>query len=523
MSRREQEEQLSIYDDFSSDRWSNRPRNVREKKKNTHTLAWGIVCVINLMLILTVVLFLAPQLMGIRFAQLPNYGFAGGRLLEWDEEKADSVTAAQKLTRSDTFYNGITVDGVDISGMTMEQARRAVERTEAQGGGDFGITIRIGGQGWLIDSDMVHMTRNTEEVLAKAWALGRTNTADTAMTPLREKESAIADIAKNGASFTTTLSHDSTVIRQMVDTIAAPFNKEPVSAEVTSFDLQTKKFGFSQDVSGTSLSADQLYFEVMDLIENGSPYGTVSMEPEEVIAPTTKAELMSKFRKISSYTTNTTDNKNRNENVRLSCEAINGVILQAGETFSFNKATGERTAAKGYKEANAISGGQSRPEIGGGVCQTSSTLFNAVARADLQIDTRSPHAWPSSYVKEGMDATVNWPGLDFRFTNNTDWPIYIVAEYKDRKCTVELYGMSLGSGVTIDLENRCIKTMKAPTEVKEVQNTSLKPGTREVTVQARDGSVWETFRVYYRNGKEEKRELLCTSTYKMYQKTVEWN
>lgn len=232
---------------------------------------------------------------------------------------------------------------------------------------------------------------------------------------------------------------------------------------------------------------------------------------------------MSSMVKISSYTTTTTSNSNRNTNIKLSAEAINGTIVLPGETFSFNGTTGQRTAAKGYKEASAISGGTTNPEVGGGVCQTSSTLFNAVARANLEIVTRSPHAWPSSYVDEGMDATVNWPGLDFKFRNNTEWPIYICAGYNSRKVTVDIYGYTLGTGITIDLEHKLVQTLLAPTGIKEVQNPDLAPGTRQQTVKARNGSVWETYQVWYRNGKEFKRELLCKSTYKAYQETIEYN
>lgn len=122
-----------------------------------------------------------------------------------------------------------------------------------------------------------------------------------------------------------------------------------------------------------------------------------------------------------------------------------------------------------------------------------------------------------------MDATVNWPGLDFKFRNNTDWPIYIVAAYKDRKVTVSIYGYSLGNGVTIDLESEKIQTLVAPSDVKFVLNTELPAHTQKTTVKARNGSVWQTYKVWYQNGSEIKRELLCKSTYKAYQETVEYN
>ena len=226
---------------------------------------------------------------------------------------------------------------------------------------------------------------------------------------------------------------------------------------------------------------------------------------------------------ISAYTTSTTSNKHRNNNIDLSAQAINGVTVLPGETFSFNKTTGERTAEKGYKEAAAISGGQSRDEIGGGVCQPSSTLFNAVARADLEIVERYPHAWPSSYVEKGFDATVNWPGLDFQFKNNTDWPIFIVAAYKDRKITVNLYGMSLGADTRIDLESVTTRTIPQPEGTEYVINASLTPGTSKTTVTGRKGYVVETWKVWYQGNREIKRELLFTTTYKAYQEKVEYN
>lgn len=242
-----------------------------------------------------------------------------------------------------------------------------------------------------------------------------------------------------------------------------------------------------------------------------------------VLAEVTKVELMNRFRLVASYTTETTSNRNRNHNIELSAAAINGQTVMPGETFSFNRATGERTAAKGYREADAISGGQSVPEIGGGVCQTSSTLFNAVARANLEIVSRSPHAWPSSYVEKGMDATVNWPGLDFTFRNNTEWPIFIVSYYKNRKVTVEIYGMSLAEGQTIELESQVVRTYEAPSGIKWVQDPSLQPGESKTTVKARKGYEVETYKVWYQNGKEVRREKLCNSTYKAYQETVEYN
>ena len=122
-----------------------------------------------------------------------------------------------------------------------------------------------------------------------------------------------------------------------------------------------------------------------------------------------------------------------------------------------------------------------------------------------------------------MDATVNWPGLDFKFRNSSEWPVYIVASYANRKVTVEIYGMSIGDGTSIDLESKVTRKIDAPSGVKEVFNEKLAPGTRKTTVKARNGYEVETYKVWFQNGREIKRELLCKSTYKAYQETVEYH
>lgn len=187
----------------------------------------------------------------------------------------------------------------------------------------------------------------------------------------------------SGMKLETSLAFDRQSIREKIDDIAASVSKAPVNANVKSFNFNTLKFSFSNDVSGRSLDADLLYGQIINALESGETAVNISAETTVVLPAVTKAELMNNLVRISTYTTNTTKNSNRNTNIRLSAEAINGVVVQPGDTFSFNQATGERTARKGYKEAAAISGGQTNDEVGGGVCQTSSTLFNAVARANL--------------------------------------------------------------------------------------------------------------------------------------------
>lgn len=129
---------------------------------------------------------------------------------------------------------------------------------------------------------------------------------------------------------------------------------------------------------------------------------------------------------LSTYTTRyNSGNYNRSNNLELAAKAINGTVLMPGETFSYNQTVGERTISAGYKAAAAYAGGKVIQDVGGGICQISSTLYNAVLLANLEITDRSNHCFETSYVPAGRDATVNWGTVDFQFKNNRKYPIKI--------------------------------------------------------------------------------------------------
>ncbi|MGN0779775.1 MAG: VanW family protein [Aristaeellaceae bacterium] len=517
----------TVYDDFDAyERFRAYPPDKKPRRKDPHRGLWLAVTLLCLAATAALAALVAPQLLGVQIPGVPSFAFVNGNIITLNAAEYAQYRQYRAYMNTDTIYPGVYIDGVHVGGMTQQEAAEAVWQVSATYGGDFAITVQVGNGSWLIDATQVPMTRNVQDMVQQAYAYGRENTTairGTRITPFQERLNTALSLRENPVTLTTSLTYDRTAIRQLTDSIVAYVNREPVNASVAAFDFNTRTFTFDSDVPGAYIDPEKLYAQVTGRLDAGDMYATITVEPEMLLAAVTKAELMNSFRMVSSYTTSTTSNANRNTNIELSAAAINGTTVLPGETFSFNKATGQRTAEKGYREATAISGGQSVPEVGGGVCQTSSTLFNAVARANLEIVERSPHAWPSSYVDKGMDATVNWPNLDFKFKNNTDWPVFIVSYYKNRKVTVELYGMGLGDGVSIDLESEVIRTIEPSSEIKYVQNTSLPAGTQKETVKARTGYEVVTYQVWYQNGKEYDRVQLCKSTYKAYQATVEYN
>ncbi len=511
------------FDRFSTPFFERRPVYRRPQK---HRAAWAAVLTIGLICLTLMGLLVLPQLLGIRYRFLPNLAFANGNLIRLDEQRVREMAECREELFSDRIYTGVYIDRIHVGGMTREEAIQAVTAADDMTGQEFDITVSIGNQGWSVNSERVPVSRNVGEVVETAWAAGRSNTAGirgTGVTPFRERVGNAAALRTSPLSLETRKDYDHDALRMMAEGIANYVNRDPVNSQVATFDFNTRTFTFTDDVPGARVDAGELYAKLSALLDAGETRMTLQIVPEKLLAEMTKAELTNRFGLISSYTTSTTNNKNRNTNIDLSARAINGVTVLPGETFSFNRTTGARTAEKGYKEAAAISGGQSIDEVGGGVCQTSSTLFNAVARANLEIVERNPHAWPSSYVEKGFDATVNWPGLDFQFKNNTEWPVFIVAAYANRRITVDLYGMSLGADVKIDLESHVIREIPRPEGTEYVLNPELRPGESKTTVTARKGYEVETWKVWYHGGKETSRELLFTTLYKAYQQKIEYN
>lgn len=431
-----------------------------------------------------------------------------------------------EYTKMGLFAQGVLVDNIHIGGMTRQQAEQALSQQSSQGPGQLAITIRVDDETWLLTPQELPFQRNIQSVLDTAYAIGRQGSAETitsVYTPFEYRYAHLEHTVSSPAYLYTQVTYDKARVRELVGIIENRINRDPVDAQLESFDFANRAFTFTQDQPGARLDGEALYQQLIEVLDRQEYTATIVAQSMPITPNVTRVELMNSFSRISSFTTETTSDKNRNTNVDLACRAVSGIVVMPGETFSFNNATGQRTTEKGYLPAAAIAGGTTVDEVGGGVCQVSSTLFNAAVMADMIIVTRSPHAWPSNYVDKGRDATVNWPNLDFKFRNDGDTPIFIVAYYQNRKCTVEIYGANLGPGETRQLSTQVVDITYPPEEPLYEQNLLLPPGTIQEKKKARTGYIVETYKIYLRNGAEYRREKLCTSNYKMIQQVLEWN
>ncbi len=204
-------------------------------------------------------------------------------------------------------------------------------------------------------------------------------------------------------------------------------------------------------------------------------------------------------------------NKNRSNNLEISAEKIDGTIVLPGETFSYNQTVGERTIAEGYKEAGAYSGGRVVQDVGGGICQTSSTLYNAVLLANLEIVDRSNHQFLTSYVPAGRDATVAWGSIDFQFKNTREYPIKIEASVKNGVCTMSIYGIKEETEYEVVIQPVVLSYI--PYTTKYEDDPTLEEGKEVVEQSGYTGCTSETYRIIKLNGEVVSKTLLSKDTY----------
>lgn len=211
-------------------------------------------------------------------------------------------------------------------------------------------------------------------------------------------------------------------------------------------------------------------------------------------------------------------NKNRSTNIELATQKVNGTVIMPGEKFSFNTIVGKRTIEAGFKEGTAYIGGKVVPDVGGGICQLSTTIYNAALLANLEIVERSNHLFLTGYVSASRDATVYYGSLDFIFKNTRSYPIKIVATSSNGVCKVKLYGIKEENEYEVVIQSKITSYINYSTVYEE--DSSLEEGKEIVEQSGIDGCRSEAYRILKLNGKVVSQTLLSKDTYSAREKIV---
>ncbi len=433
-----------------------------------------------------------------------------------------TVDDAKAELATDTFYQGIIIDGVDVGGMTKDQATQAVTAVQPEAPVSLDISLALEGKSYPLDLSSLPLESNMTQVIDEAFNYGKIG-PDASDEAVKINYNMYQQLKVQPVEYTTAYTVNTDSLYSIVSGVVDPLNQSVSDAYISSFDVESKGFDIVPDQKGIAVDAQATSDAVKALIDSRTYSGTVDIVATITDPSLTVAQINENFGLVSSFSTETTNNSNRNSNIALACEKINGTKLEPGEEFSFNGVVGQRTTANGFKEATVIQGGQYEQGLGGGICQVSSTLYNAVVMANLEVTERNAHAWPSSYVPEGLDATVDYGVLDFKFKNNTDYQVFVLAWWDpaDSTCHCEIYGKKLPDGQYIKFISEVSKGA-TPTTVEYVANAEMAVGTTNTVRSAHNSVTAKAYQVWYdKDGNEIQSIEYNTTYYKSYNKKVE--
>jgi len=452
------------------------------------------------------------------FAALLTVGIMGGSRLVDIKKTLDQGSAV--------FYPNIFVNNIPLAGKTLDEAAVIVTQQVSNLIASWKITLRTqDGRSWDITGKDLKMKYDVADQLDQLWAIGHTGSAS-------DRYKQVKALEETPAIRYTTLSYDLSGVNQILTQIKSEIDKPPVSATRVSDETKWPPFSYTDDMPGQQLDISGLNERIAAMVDKLES-GVVELAPTPVQAPVTREYLEGQIVKLAEYETTigkTGDYAEaRHENIRIGTEKFDKLIIKSGESVSFNKVAGKRTASNGYQPALEVAYGEYVEGYGGGICQVSSTLYNAVINAGLSITKRTQHSLPSNYVPLGLDATVQDDRLDFVFKNTTNADIYISTEYyKNKKnywtSKFIIHGRPDPDGYTYRLESEVAEEIPIPEPTyipdKEARYVVYDDEEKQ-TNEGQEGYIVDVYLVTLdKNGLEVSRELKYTDTYKTVQPKI---
>ena len=349
----------------------------------------------------------------------------------------------------DKLESGYSVCGVDLSGLTTDEASEKLTSL-LYADKDFALTLNYGKRSWQFRGEDFEVHSNIHHLLNQLKNLRGGS--------IREKAKILKKIKTMGFDNSVAINYVLLDIDKKIEQIAQEIETPAVNS-VATYNKEKKKFEISAEKSGKVLNKDKLYSDISSRLQN------LDNKPIEILLEDTPAKIKAEdvqknLKKQSHFATNyATSNSARKTNISKAVDSLCGLEILPGETFSFNDTIGKRTLSAGYKEANIIKDGAFVKGVGGGVCQVSSTLYNALLLANITVTEAHKHSLPVSYVSAGLDAMVSWGSADLKFVNTTNSPIYIVGNADGKTLTFEIYGNTNPENLTIKTKSKILKSI----------------------------------------------------------------
>lgn len=419
-----------------------------------------------------------------------------------------AVVTSMAFMVTDKIYNGVMVGDIVVGGLSIKEAEDKIQTVVQQRLKEPPISLHYEDKNWVVNADEIDLVVDPTVLAHQAFNVGRRGNI---LQQMQERY-----ITINGGYQVPFLPiYSSEKLQLIIGRIANEIDRPARSAEI---ELAGSQVNVVPDSKGRKVDVVQLIESLNQKLQEDIP---VAIDiPVAEITPRVQTSDIAKIDSIIAMYTTQFDpmNKNRVQNISLAAKSITGILLRSGEVFSFNEIVGLRKEEYGYKEAPVFIEGKLVPDWGGGVCQVSSTLYNAALLADMNIEERTSHFRPPGYVPLGQDATVADHLLDFKFINTLPQSIYILSEVSRDSITIYILSQNNPNHPEISIVTSDKKVLEPNTIVK--QDATLDFGKEVIDTYGQKGFIVSINRVKKVNGKEIGREYISTDEFKPEDRVV---
>lgn len=350
------------------------------------------------------------------------------------------------------FFENTTINGINVSHLTESEAENIIEYNLLKNRDEIRLTLSYGEKEWKFKGSDFSIVSDIRPVLAEVMKIGREGNA-------YEKMKNQNKIKNEGISYNISYKTVLGGFDEIVDEIAKEIEVESVEPTLVFSPEEKEVFFVKEGKEGVKVNR-QLLFERIDQELAEKKVVNIEIPVEETSFKMTEEELLTSVGKRSEFSTSyETSSEARKNNVKKALENFNGMIVEPQQEVSFNDVTGARTEENGYKEANIILNGAYVKGAGGGVCQASTTLYNALLLAEMEILEVNHHSLPASYVPLSCDAMVSEGVADLKFKNPFETPVYIKTFGDSAKVTVEIYGQPIKEGKEVKTRAEFVKVL----------------------------------------------------------------
>ncbi|MGL5150491.1 MAG: VanW family protein [Clostridium sp.] len=401
------------------------------------------------------------------------------------------------------IYPGVTVAGLDLSNKSKEDAIAIITENYVNKINDKKIVVTVEDNQVDIPYSKISPVYDVEKAVNQALEFGKNDSVFS-------QKSYISNKKNNKHNIELSFSYNEGELKTIENDIKKKINVAPVDAKIT---INSGNKIITPEANGLKINDEKLT-EALKSNINGKVEEDTNINLEyEVAEARVKQSDLNKINGVlgnhkTSVASSTADRKT---NVAVAAGFANGTLLMPGDVFSFSEAS-QRDKSK-YKEANVYVNGKVETDIGGGICQVSTTLYRAVMRANIRSVERRNHSMTVGYSEPGLDATIAWGYIDYKFKNTYNSPIYIEGKVVNNEVIFNIYGNLEEKGnKTYEMQNEIVKTIEAP--VKTVNDPNLEEGKTVTQSKGMTGYVVNSYQITYENGKEISREHIAKDTYK---------